>query len=83
MVAVRAGAAPVLHQEEHETLLGRSEVLLRVHRAQQRVPRDSLVETVDQTAEGLLAADLLVEGLLLHCFPGNLVHRSIVSDDPS
>ena len=74
LLAVGAGAAPVLHQEEREPLLGRAQVLLRVHRPQQRVLGDALVEAVDEAPEGLLAADLLVEGLLLKRAARNLFH---------
>ena len=56
------------------------EVLLRVHRPQQRVLGDALVEAVHQAPEGLLAADLLVEGLLLKRAARNLFHASMVSD---
>ncbi len=40
----------------------------------------SLVETMHEAPEGLLAADLLVEGLLLKRAAPNLFHLTIVSD---
>jgi cation:H+ antiporter len=54
-------AAPVLDEEEPEPLLGGSEVLFRIERAEHRVRRDVLIEPVDEPAEGLLAADRLEE----------------------
>jgi cation:H+ antiporter len=67
---VGARAAPVLDQEEPEPLLGGPQVLLGVQRAEERVVRHSLVEPVDEPAEGLLAADRLKEcRLLCHGVP--------------
>ena len=63
-----------------QPLLGGAEVLLRVHRPQHRVLGDALVEAVHEAPEGLLAADLLVEGLLLKRAARNLFHPSMVSD---
>ena len=61
-VGVRRRAAPVLHEEQPEALLGRAEVLLGVQRPQHRVVGHALVELRDDPAEGLVAADLVVEG---------------------
>lgn len=80
VVAVRRRAAPVLDQEQGEAFLGRAQVLLGVHGSQQRVFGHSLVETMHEAPEGLLAADLLVEGLLLKRAAPNLFHLTIVSD---
>jgi hypothetical protein len=54
---VRVRPAPVLHQEQGETVGGRAEVLLRVERPQHRIGRHPLVEHVDEPAERRLAAD--------------------------
>src|SRR5580693_4923848 len=59
--------APVLDEEQPQVLLGRTEILGRVHRPQHGILRDALVEPVDQAAEGLLPAHGLVEaGRLAH-----------------
>ena len=61
LLAVRRRAAPVLLQEHPQPLLGRTEVVLRVQRAQRCVVGDAGVEAPDQGHEGLVTADLVVE----------------------
>ena len=56
LLAVGAGATPVLHQEQRE-VLGRLAQVVGVERPQQRVAGDAEVEAVDQVDEELLAAD--------------------------
>jgi hypothetical protein len=66
-LVVGTRAAPVLHEEQPEVLLGRAQVASRVDRPQHRIARHALVEPVDQAAEGLLPAHGLVEaGRLAH-----------------
>src|SRR6185312_622132 len=60
-LVIGARAAPVLHEKQPQVLLGGPEVLARVYRTELRIVRDALVEGVHQPAEGLLAADSLIE----------------------
>src|SRR5580693_9091020 len=66
-LGVGARPAPVLDQEQPQVLLGRAQILRRVHRPQYGILGDALVEPVDQAGEGLLPAHRLVEaGRLAH-----------------
>src|SRR5260370_26615456 len=58
---VGARAAPVLGEERPQVLRGRPEIPARVHRPEFRISGNAPVEGVHQAAEGLLAADRLVE----------------------
>src|ERR1700760_1240256 len=55
-------AAPVLDEEQPQVVLGRREVLGRVHRPQLRILGHQLVKAVHQPVEELITADRLVEG---------------------
>src|SRR5580704_4991675 len=74
-LVVGAWPAPVLHEEQSQVLLGRAEILRRVHRAQHGILRDALVEPVNQAGEGLLPAHGLVEA-------GRLAHTAKLTKPP-
>src|SRR3546814_6775363 len=60
-LAVGRRAAPVLHEEQRQTLLRGAEVLLGVHRLEHLIAGHLAVEDLDETPEHRLAADLVVE----------------------
>ncbi|MPM17512.1 hypothetical protein SDC9_63907 [bioreactor metagenome] len=65
LLGVGAGPAPVLFEEHPQPVLGRAEVLLRIHRVQVRGLPDVLVEPVHDRPEGLRPAHPLVRGGLV------------------
>src|SRR5690606_13256144 len=69
-------AAPVLHEEKPQPVLGRAQILLRVQRPQDLVLGDLRVEAGDQLAEGLLAADRAVERVRVDGLAARLRHLS-------
>src|SRR5690606_7557861 len=61
LLAVRAGAAPILLEEAGETLDGALEILLRVHGPQELVGAHTLVEAAHELLERRTTPDLLPE----------------------
>jgi hypothetical protein len=60
-LVIGARAAPVLHEEQAQVLLGGSQILTRVDRPEFRIGGNALVKGMHQAAKRLLAADCLVE----------------------
>src|SRR5262249_19611785 len=60
-LVIGARAAPVLHEEQAQVLLGRPQILARVDPPELRIGGNALVEGMHQAAERFLAADRLVE----------------------
>jgi len=60
-LVIGARATPVLHEEQPQVLLGGPQIFARVHRPELWIGSNALVEDVHEPAEGLLAADRLIE----------------------